>query len=399
MNYLIYFNYIIYVIISFSTLYIFVFAVAGLFNFKQGKPQDEKQRRFAILIPGYKEDTVVIEVAQEALKQNYPKHLFDIIIVADGFRQETLDKLKVLDIRLIVVELEFSTKSRALNAALRALDKDYDVAIILDADNLMEKEFLKKVNTSFSAGNKVVQAHRVAKNIDTSYAILDAASEEINNHIFRKGHRVLGFSSALIGSAMAFDYKYFRNMMKKVEVVGGFDKEIEVLTLEKKIKIEYLPDAYVYDEKVPNAKVFSSQRRRWLSAQLHFFGKSFIPATRDLFLKGNYDLFDKAVQFILIPRILLLGILFIASVISIFIGTRTIILEWFSLLALCLLTFIISTPLYMYNIKTFKALMKIPSGFYYMFLSLLKIKGANKEFIHTKHSYNAFQKKSKKKIK
>jgi len=399
MNYLIYFNYIIYVIISFSTLYIFVFAVAGLFNFKQGKPQDEKQRRFAILIPGYKEDTVVIEVAQEALKQNYPKHLFEIIIVADGFRQETLDKLKVLDIRLIVVELEFSTKSRALNAALRALDKDYDIAIILDADNLMEKDFLKKVNTSFSAGNKVVQAHRVAKNIDTSYAILDAASEEINNHIFRKGHRVLGFSSALIGSAMAFDYKYFCNMMKKVEVVGGFDKEIEVLTLEKKIKIEYLPDAYVYDEKVPNAKVFSSQRRRWLSAQLHFFGKSFIPATRDLFLKGNYDLFDKAVQFVLIPRILLLGILFIASAISMFIGTTTIILEWFSLLALCLLTFIISTPLYMYNIKTFKALMKIPSGFYFMFLSLLKIKGANKEFIHTKHSYNAFQKKSKKKIK
>lgn len=370
--------------------------MAGLFNFKQKKPKDDKQRRFAILIPGYKEDTVVIDVAKEALKQNYPGNLFDIIIVADGFRQETLDKLKVLDIRLIVVELEFSTKSRALNAALRSLEKNYDVAIILDADNLMEKNFLKKVNDSFAAGNKVVQAHRVAKNMDTSYAILDAASEEINNHIFRKGHRVLGLSSALIGSAMAFDYEYFCNMMKKVEVVGGFDKEIEVLTLAKKIKIEYLPDAFVYDEKVPNAKVFSSQRRRWLSAQLHFFGKSFIPATKDLILKGNFDLFDKAVQFILIPRILLLGILFLASTLSLFFGTKAIIFGWVFLLALCLLTFIISTPLYMYNIKTFRALMKIPSGFYHMFLSLLKIKGANKEFIHTKHSYNAFQKKSKK---
>ncbi|NOY49018.1 MAG: glycosyltransferase family 2 protein [Chlorobi bacterium] len=396
MNYLYILNYLFFVIVGFSTIYIFFFSIAGLFSFKQKKPLDDKQRRFAILIPGYKEDTVVVEVANEALKQNYPPELFDVIIVADGFRQSTLDRLNVLDIRLIVVELEFSTKSRAINAALRALEKDYDVAIVLDADNLMEKDFLEKVNTAFSAGNTVVQAHRVAKNMDTSYSILDAASEEINNHIFRKGHRVIGLSSALIGSAMAFEYSYFCEMMEKVEVVGGFDKEIEVLTLAKKIKIEYLPDAYVYDEKVPDAKVFSDQRRRWLSAQLHFFGKSFIPATKALLAQGNIDLFDKAVQFILIPRILLLGLLIFINVVYLAFAPFELFVEWGILFLLCILTFAISTPLYLYNMRTLKALMKIPSGFYYMLLSLLKIKGANKEFIHTKHSYNAFQKKTKK---
>lgn len=388
-------NYFLILVFGFSTVYIFVFAVAGLFNFKQKEPKDNKERRFAILVPGYKEDTVVIEVAQEALKQNYPKELFDVIIVADGFNPDTLETLKSLDIRLIVVELEFSTKSRALNAALRTLEKDYDVAIVLDADNLMENDFLKKVNTAFAAGNKVVQAHRVAKNMDTAYSILDAVSEEINNHIFRKGHRVLGLSSALIGSAMAFDYEYFYTMMQKVEVVGGFDKEIEVLTLEKKIPIEYLPDAFVYDEKVPNAKVFSDQRRRWLSAQLHFFGKSFIPATKALLLKGNIDLFDKAVQFILIPRILLIGLLTVISAAFFVFAPYSLLLPWLTLLILCILTFLLSIPRYLYNMNTLKALLKIPSGFYHMFLSLLKIKGANKEFIHTKHSYNAFQKKTK----
>jgi len=388
-------NYFLILVFGFSTVYIFVFAVAGLFNFKQKEPKDNKERRFAILVPGYKEDTVVIEVAQEALKQNYPKELFDVIIVADGFQPDTLETLKSLDIRLIVVELEFSTKSRALNAALRALEKDYDVAIVLDADNLMENDFLKKVNTAFAAGNKVVQAHRVAKNMDTAYSILDAVSEEINNHIFRKGHRVMGLSSALIGSAMAFDYEYFYTMMEKVEVVGGFDKEIEVLTLQKKIPIEYLPNAFVYDEKVPNAKVFSDQRRRWLSAQLHFFGKSFIPATKALFLKGNIDLFDKAVQFILIPRILLIGLLTVISAAFFVFAPYVLLLPWLTLLILCILTFLLSIPKYLYNMNTLKALLKIPSGFYHMFLSLLKIKGANKEFIHTKHSYNAFQKKTK----
>jgi len=369
--------------------------VAGLFNFKQKPPKDDKERRFAILIPGYKEDTVVVEVANEALKQNYPKHLFDVIIVADGFHKDTLKTLKSLDIRLVVVELEFSTKSRAINAGLRELEKDYDIAIVLDADNIMENDFLRKVNTAFSAGNRVVQAHRVAKNMDTSYSILDAASEEINNHIFRKGHRVLGFSSALIGSAMAFEFKFFCDMMEKVEVVGGFDKEIEILTLEKKILIEYLPDAYVYDEKVPDAKVFSNQRRRWLSAQLHFFGKSFIPALKALIFKGNWDMFDKAIQFILIPRILLIGMLGLISFSTIVFTSYSIYMNWIILFIMCILTFLISIPSYLYNMKTFGALMKIPSGFYHMFLSLLKIKGANKEFIHTKHTYNAFQKKRK----
>lgn len=393
---LLWLNYFLIFVFGFSTVYIFIFAVAGLFNFKQKQPKDDKERRFAILVPGYKEDTVVIEVAKEALKQNYPKELFDVIIVADGFRPDTLETLNRLDIRLIVVELEFSTKSRALNAALRALQKDYDVAIVLDADNIMENDFLKKVNIAFAAGNKVVQAHRVAKNMDTAYSILDAVSEEINNHIFRKGHRVLGLSSALIGSAMAFEYSYFCTLMEKVEVVGGFDKEIEIRTLEKKIPIEYLPDAYVYDEKVPNAKVFSNQRRRWLSAQLHFFGKSFIPATKALILKGNIDLFDKAVQFILIPRILLIGLLTVISAAFFVFAPYSLFVPWLILLILCILTFLLSIPGYLYNLETLKALLKIPSGFYHMFLSLLKIKGANKEFIHTKHSYNAFQKKTKK---
>lgn len=44
--------------------------------------------------------------------------------------------------------------------------------------------------------------------------------------------------------------------MQDVEVVGGFDKEIELRLLRDGYLIEYLPFAYVYDEKVQNAAVF-----------------------------------------------------------------------------------------------------------------------------------------------
>ena len=213
-----------------------------------------------------------------------------------------------------------STKSKALNKAMLVLESVYDIAVVLDADNVMAKDFLTKINNAFQQDVTAVQGHRTAKNVNNSWAILDAVSEEINNSIFRKGHRVLGLSSAIIGSGMAFKYDYFKNLMATVTAVGGFDKEIELKMLKEGKEILYLNDALVYDEKVQKSEVFGNQRRRWLSAQLHYFRKDILKATKALILKGNIDYFDKAIQFIQPPRILLLGALGLSTVY--FFGTQ-----------------------------------------------------------------------------
>jgi cellulose synthase/poly-beta-1,6-N-acetylglucosamine synthase-like glycosyltransferase len=236
-----------------------------------------------------------------------------------------------------------------------------------------------------------VQGHRTAKNMNNSWAILDAVSEEINNNIFRKGHRVLGLSSAIIGSGMAFNYEYFKSMMATATAVGGFDKEIELKMLKEGHTIFYMDDAIVYDEKIQKADVFGNQRRRWLSAQLHYFRKDFLSALKDLFTKGNVDYFDKAIQFIQPPRILLLGavILFGTLFISLnylFTNNPTFSFSWIVVGAACILSFLFSVPGSFYNSNTLKALVSLPKGMFMMLLSLLKIKGANKKFIHTKHT-------------
>jgi cellulose synthase/poly-beta-1,6-N-acetylglucosamine synthase-like glycosyltransferase len=381
-----------------TSLYLFIFAIASLFPYKRKKPHDFKKRRFALLIPCYREDEVIIEVSKSALSQNYPKSHFDVIVIADKFEQKTIKKLKDLPIILYNEDFPVSTKTRALNHALINLpDNKYDVVCILDADNLMEPDFLGKVNDSFSNGYIAVQGHRVAKNMNTNFAILDAISEEVNNNLFRKGHRVLGLSSALIGSAMAFDYKFFKNLMQDVEVVGGFDKEIELRLLRDGYLIEYLPFAYVYDEKVQNAAVFSRQRRRWLSAQFHYFGIHFVPALKALFTKGNIDYFNKALQYLQLPRVLLAGILAILTATSwLFNGQSHFTMAWSISLFLALVTILLSVPAKFYTFTTIKAMAALPIGFLYMLLSLLRIKGANKQFIHTKHTFNAFQIKRKK---
>ncbi|WP_090122067.1 glycosyltransferase [Lutibacter oricola] len=345
----------------------------------------------AVLIPGYKEDEVILEVAKSALEQDYPKNLFDVVIIADSFKKETISELETLPIKLIEVSFEKSTKSKALNKAMAKLKSKYDIALVLDADNLMTPGFLNKINAAFEYDFIAVQGHRAAKNLNNSWAVLDAISEEINNNIFRKGHRVLGLSSAIIGSGMAFKYTYFKELMATVTAVGGFDKEIELKMLKAKHKIVYLDDAIVLDEKIQKSEVFGNQRRRWLSAQFHYFRKDFLNALKDLITKGNVDYFDKAIQFIQPPRILLLGaVIFLSScfiIVNYLLNNQFIYsIYWIILAVACILSFVFSVPKIFYNLKTLKALASLPKGMFMMFLSLLKIKGANKTFIHTQHT-------------
>lgn len=378
-----------------AALYVLIFSVAGLIPRKMRMPDKDHLNRMVVMIPGYKEDEVIVEVARDALKQNYPETHYDVVVIADSFRDETLDALKKLPIRVIEVEFEKSTKSKSLNAAMDQLGDNYDVAVILDADNLMRPEFLELVNQAYNGGARVTQGHRTAKNLNTSMAILDAISEEINNHIFRKGHRVLRLSSALIGSAMAFDYIYFKTMMKEVKAVGGFDKELELRILREQVVIEYLDQAYVLDEKVQKKEVFASQRRRWLSAQWIYFTRYIGIGFKELFARGNIDLFDKVYQMVQPPRVILIGLL---TLISMIIGIltwiwpesmiSTFLLPWYGWLALwgvTLVALLLAVPAQFYNRKTVIALFKLPGSFFIMMLSLFRLRGANKRFIHTTH--------------
>ncbi|MEI7983117.1 MAG: glycosyltransferase, partial [Bacteroidota bacterium] len=348
----------------FGTIYIFVFSTAALFRLKRKSPKKEFSHSFAVLIPGYKEDAVIIEAAREASDQNYPDDFFDVIIIADSFQPETISELKKIAVKVVEVSFDISTKSKALNKALDQFSEDaYDVALVLDADNIMEKNFLMKLNDAFNAGCFAVQGHRIAKNTNTHFALLDAISEEINNNIFRKGHRILGLSSSLIGSGMAFRFSYFKELMKNIKAIGGFDKEIELTMLRNGKKIEYLENALILDEKVQVSEVFVKQRRRWLSAQLHY--SKYLPdAIYNLLKKGNIDFFDKSIQMVLPPRIILLGIIPLFTIISLFVNPLPITLIWVVVFLLLILSMLFAIPWKFYSFTTLSALTSLPKGFF-----------------------------------
>lgn len=390
-------EYILLIYFGFGAIYILIFALASIIKYKPIGKKDIRQRKTAVLIPGYKEDAVIVDVAKQALIQSYSKEQFDVVVIADSFQSETLQKLNGLPIKVIEVSFVKSTKSKALNKAMEVLGDDYEIACVLDADNIMAEDVLVRINEAFENGYKVVQGHRVAKNLNTSFAILDAVSEELNNNIFRKGHRVLGLSSALIGSGMAFDYAFFKSTMKQVNAVGGFDKELELRLLKDKQKIEYLPDAIVYDEKIQKSDAFANQRKRWLSAQFVYFRRYALSGLFHLIFKGNVDFFDKVYQMISPPRILLLGLVGIMTIaywmIELLVPNAVQLavtpLLWTIVCGITIVAFACGIPRKFYNKETLLAVLSLPKAFLIMFASLFKLKGANKKFIHTQHGQKA----------
>lgn len=381
--------YSLWIYLLLNVLYLLFFAIAGFRSKTTSTTLATTYRKICVLLPAYKEDAVIIDSGLDAMAHSY-KGDFDVCVIADKLQPETVRTLSESGVKVVEVKFEKSTKGKALWTALAALPSGvYDIAVVLDADNLMGDGFLEKINQSFEDGYRVVQGHRTAKNVDTPFAILDACNEEINNHIFRKGHVNAGLSSALIGSGMAFEYNYLIELLDGIGETVGEDKEIDFRILKENVKIEYLDDALVYDEKIANAKVFQNQRTRWIATQIEFLKKYFGEGFRLLFKEGNIEFFDKVVQTMLLPRILLMGVLVIFTLLSLLIPCGPSSWWWVVILVLGSSSLLLSVPKKLYNRDLFKAVLRLPIAFVSMALALLKIKRAGKSFMHTPHTAKA----------
>lgn len=377
---LLYFGYVV--------AYTFIFSVAGLFYKNPPLLNTGKFLRFAVFIPSYKDDSVIVGVAEKALQQNYAKEFYRVVVIADGLLPETIAKLKQLPIDVVQVKFDVSTKVKSLIEALKPRD-DFDYAVILDADNVMYADFLEKLNAAHQLGYEAIQGQRLPKNSQNELSFLDGLSEAINNHIYRQGTVALGLSCSISGSAISVNYKTFKSIMLGMTSVGGFDREMELLLLQRNIKVQYLKSAGVLDEKVQKDQVFDNQRKRWISSQYHYLAKYFKSGMTALF-KGNFTFFNSAVlRNIQLPRLVNIGLLGVFTVALFFVrhylyfGYEI----WLMYAGLMFIGIAFSIPKEYYTADLLKALFKIPGIFFRMFLLLFKLKGANKKFIHTPH-YN-----------
>lgn len=342
-------DWVLFVFVAGTVLYLGVFAIASLFNKKTEIPRTKKQNRFVVLIPSYRQDAVIEQTVVSILGQAYPQRMFDVTVISDHQSEMTNMRLAQYPITLLTPNFAESTKAKSLQYAILNLPefKIYDIALILDADNIVEQDFLLKVNDAFEvAATKAIQTHRISRNRDTTAARLGAIFEEINNAIFRRGHINLGLSSALAGSGVAFDFNWFKANVMRTKSAGE-DKELEALLLRQEIFIDYFDDILVYGEKKRTTMKLNKQRGRWASEQIRNFARNikFLPGA---IFRKQYDLSDKIIQWMLVPRITMMLIILLMSIVLPFIY-MTSALKWWLLGALALFFFALATPDYLVN--------------------------------------------------
>lgn len=387
-------DWLLWIIIAANVMYVLFFALASLLPKKLHHPSSitHHPSSFLVLFPAYHEDTVILHSVESFLQQDYPKDSYQVVVISDHMMSETNEQLSALPITLLQPTFEHSSKAIALQYAISSIlhqtSSIYDHVVILDADNLVEPDFLTRLNQIVTP-NQAIQCHRTAKNADNDIAALDGISEEINNSIFRKGHNRIGMSSALIGSGMCFDYNWFKDNVNHLDSAVE-DRELEALLMKQGIYIHYAEDIHVLDEKVSNNDTFQRQRLRWMTGQVQalFCMLPYIPKA---IVTGNINYIDKTIQQALIPRSILLVLTPFLTLLSLLafyllpLPSYIFPLKWLILLIMLVAAILIAIPAPLRTRALFGKILTLPRLVWRMLKNLLNIKPSNKEFIHTTH--------------
>lgn len=349
-----------FIFVCLTVVYMGLFAMASMFSHHQDVPKTRIENRFIIFIPAYKNGHSAEQTVRSILGQTYPQRLFDVTVIADQLDEMSNFRLAQQPITLLTPNFTKSSRAKSLQLAINNLPqfKLYDIAVVLNPGNIVEPEFLSQLNEAYeAAGTKAIQCHMLSQNRDTVSARLSAIFEEINNSIFRRGHVTLGLSAAAASSAMAFDFNWFKANIMTTNTSWD-DKELESRLLRQHIFVDYFDDIMVFSEKTRNAEDFNRQRGRWLLSHLSTIVRNirYLPGA---IIRRHYDLADKIIQWMLLPRMLMMAIIIFMGVIMPFIYF-SLALKWWALFAIVLFIFALATPNYLVDDKWDRTFFLIP---------------------------------------
>ena len=224
------------------------------------------------------------------------QELYDIYVIADNCTDNTAKVAK--EAGAIVYERFDSTKKTkgyALNWFLQQKieeDAPYDAFFIFDADNIVDKNFIKNMNKKLCQGEDVVQGYRDIKNPTDSWITAGYAIFYWTLHRFYHLARYnIGLSPLLNGTGF----------MVRFDVVkpNGWDTQTLTEDIEFSLKriiagkrLGWATDAIVYDEQPVGFKQSWSQRSRWTVGHIqcmHKYTKDLAMAAKKNKTLMNFD--------------------------------------------------------------------------------------------------------------
>jgi cellulose synthase/poly-beta-1,6-N-acetylglucosamine synthase-like glycosyltransferase len=335
---------------------------------------------YGIIVTAYEYTQQLPAVVASLLELNYER--YHIYVVADKCDISGLHfpSDKVL---LLRPEQVLGSNTRSHFHAIKNFIRPHSHLTIIDSDNLTDPQYLHELNTYFNQGFQAVQGVREAKNLDSTYACLDAA-RDIYYHFY--DGKILfgaGSSATLAGSGMAFSTALYQECLGHLDVTGaGFDKVLQEGIVSRKYRIAFAEKAIVYDEKTTGSDQLVKQRARWINTWFKYFALGF-----KIFFGGVAGLNWNQMIFGLVllrpPLFIFLILSVFFMLINLFIAIPVAI-AWFIGLCIFVTGFYISLRKSHTDPRVYQSLVNIPKFIAFQLLALLNARKANQISVATR---------------
>ncbi|OPX42373.1 beta-monoglucosyldiacylglycerol synthase [Ruminiclostridium hungatei] len=280
--------------------YFFIISVFGWRRRKEKQGAMSPAKNYAVIIAAHNEQTVIRSTINSVKAMDYPKDKFEVFVIADNCSDDTAAIARecgavVFERRDNINKGKGKALSWIFDVILKA-ETEYDAVCILDADNLVSKDFLSKIDKKMREGYQVVQGYRDMKNpweswITSSYSI----TYWLANRLCQLPRQYLNINCTLTGSGYAINLETIRCLGWKVETLTE-DVEFYFQLCLSDVKIGWAHDAVIYDEQPITLSQSWKQRTRWM--QGHFscvflYGRR---AVSKLFRERSLQAFDAVVM-------------------------------------------------------------------------------------------------------
>ena len=300
-------NSILYIALTVLYFYQFIYIVIALIGDKKKKLdtyEAKKLHKFAFIIAARNEQAVIGNLINSIKQQNYPAELIDVIVVADNCTDDTAQIAR--EHGAICYE-RFNNmlvgKGYALDYCFNKIVEQfgdytaYDCYFIFDADNVIDKNYVKEMNKVFDRGYNVITSYRNSKNYDTNWITSGYSLWFIREAKYLNNPRMmLKTSCAVSGTGFLVNSSIIKkNNGWKFNLLTE-DIQFSVVNILEGEKIGYCESAMFYDEQPTTFKQSWNQRMRWSKGfyQVMFrYGRELIAMMfkkREMFV-SCYDMF------------------------------------------------------------------------------------------------------------
>lgn len=247
--------------------------------FKKHKPHKEtKNHNYAVLISARNEENVIAELIRSIKQQNYPSELITVFVVADNCTDSTAETARKAG---AVVWERFNRdqvgKGYALDFLLQHIkeaypDDPFDGYFVFDADNLLDENYVREMNKTFSDGHPIITSYRNSKNygdnwISAGYGLMFLREAKYINN----SRMLLGTSCAISGTGFLFSREIKNKIRGWHFHLLTEDIQFTAHNVMKGRKIAYCPTAILYDEQPLTFGQSWTQRLRWAKGYLQVF--------------------------------------------------------------------------------------------------------------------------------